>query len=126
MIEASINLSNILKVLEKQQLISLETSLRLYCKDARFKPVERFLEGDHSLGSYITRNHKLAKQFWTPEIFIDKAKMVRTPVFFVQPAYLRFYNDSMVKFPLTLMGVLAHRVHMLDGLLVPPSTYPST
>ena len=29
-IEASINLSNILEVLEKQQLISLETSLRLY------------------------------------------------------------------------------------------------
>ena len=48
-IEASINLSNILEVLEKQQLISLETSLRLYWKDTRVKPVERFLEGDDSL-----------------------------------------------------------------------------
>ena len=97
-IEASINLSNILEVLEKQQIISLETSLRLYWKDARVKPVQRFLEGDDNLGSYITLNPKLAGQFWMPDIFIDKAKLVRTPVFFIQPAYLRLYNDSMVKY----------------------------
>lgn len=71
-IEASINLSNILEVLEKQQLISL--------------------------GSYITLNPKLAEMFWMPDIFIDKAKLVRKPVFFIQPAYLRLYNDSLVKY----------------------------
>ena len=40
LVESSINLSNILGVLEKEQLISLETSLRLYWKDTRVKPVE--------------------------------------------------------------------------------------
>ena len=64
----------------------------------RVNPVERFLEGDDSLGSYITLNPKLAEQFWMPDIFIDKAKLVRKPVSFIQPAYLRLYNDSMVKY----------------------------
>lgn len=38
LIEASINLSNILEVDEKHQLITLETSLRLYWVDKRIKP----------------------------------------------------------------------------------------
>ena len=33
-----------------------------------------------------------------PDIFIDKAKSVRKPVFFIPPAYLRLYNDSLVKY----------------------------
>ena len=97
-VEASINLSNILEVMEKQQLISLETSLRLYWKDARVRPKEQYLEGHDSLGLYITLNPKLASQFWMPDIFIDKAKSVRKPVFFITPAYLRLYNDSLVKY----------------------------
>ena len=98
LIEASINLSNILEVLEKQQLISLETSLRLYWKDSRVRPVEIFLEGNDSLGPYTTLNPKLAENIWMPDIFIDKARFVRKPVFFIPPAYLRLYNDSLVKY----------------------------
>ena len=98
LIEASINLSNILEVAEKHQLISLETSLRLYWKDARVQPVERYLEANDSHGRYITLNPKLAEKFWMPDIFIDKAKSVRKPVFFIAPAYLRLYNDSLIKY----------------------------
>ena len=83
LVEASINLSNILGVLEKEQLISLETSLRLYWKDTRVKPVEKYLEGNDSLGPYITLNSKLAEIIWMPDIFIDKARSVRKPVFFI-------------------------------------------
>ena len=98
LVEASINLSNILEVLEKQQLISLETSLRLYWKDSRVKAVEEYLEGVDSIGAYVTLNPVLAETIWMPDIFIDKARSVRKPVFFLPPAYLRLYNDSMLKY----------------------------
>ena len=97
-IEASINLSNILEVLETQQLITLESSLRLYWKETRVKLVEKFLEGRDSHGPYITLNPNIANNFWMPDIFIDKAKTVRKPEFFIQPAYLRLYNDSLIKY----------------------------
>ena len=97
-IEASINLSNILEVLEKQQLITLEASLRLYWKETRVKLVEKFLEGKDSHGPYITLNPNIANSFWMPDIYIDKAKTVRKPEFFIQPAYLRLYNDSLIKY----------------------------
>ena len=97
-VEASINLSNILGVLEKQQLISLETSLRLYWQDTRVKAVERFLHGQDMHGSYLTLHPNLAEKFWMPDIFIDKAKTIRRPMFFIRPAYLRLYNNSLVKY----------------------------
>jgi len=37
-IRASINLRNILDVSEKEQLVSMETTLRLFWKDPRIKP----------------------------------------------------------------------------------------
>ena len=49
-IEASINLRNILDVVEKQQLISLETSLRLYWKDPELIPLRDFLKEMTVLG----------------------------------------------------------------------------
>merc|ERR1719410_231215 len=55
-IQASINLRNILDVAEKEQIISLETTLRLYWKDTRVKPLEKYLEGEDQTGQYVTLN----------------------------------------------------------------------
>ena len=97
-VEASINFSNILEVLETQQLISLETSLRLYWRDARVKPVRSFLESNDSSGSYISLNPEFANMIWMPDIFIDKTKSIRKPAYFTQAAYLRLYNNSLIKY----------------------------
>jgi hypothetical protein len=33
-----------------------------------------------------------------PDIYIDKAKEVRKPAYFTQAAYLRLYNNSLIKY----------------------------
>ena len=98
LVEASINFSNILEVLETQQLISLETSLRLYWQDRRVKPVERFVEWNDSCGQYVSLNPEFASLIWMPDIFIDKARSIRKPSYFTQAAYLRLYNNSLIKY----------------------------
>ena len=98
LVEASINFSNILEVLETQQLISLETSLRLYWRDSRVKPVQQFLEWNDSCGQYVSLNPDFASLIWMPDIFIDKAKTIRKPSYFTQAAYLRLYNNSLIKY----------------------------
>ena len=98
LVEASINFSNILEVLETQQLISLETSLRLYWKDSRVKAVRRFVEWNDSCGQYVSLNPELARMIWMPDIFIDKARTIRKPSYFTQAAYLRLYNNSLIKY----------------------------
>ena len=40
----------------------------------------------------------MAKQIWMPDIYIDKAKDVRKPAYFTQAAYLRLYNNSLIKY----------------------------
>ena len=98
LIQASINLRNILDVSEKQQLITIETTLRFFWKDKRVRPVKKFLEFSDSLGQYTTLNPNMAHKFWMPDIFIDKAKAVRKPTYFTQPASLRVYNDSTLRY----------------------------
>ena len=98
LVEASINFSNILGVSEPEQLISLETSLRLYWRDSRVNPIDSFFESNDSLGPYISLNPDMAKQIWMPDIYIDKAKDVRKPAYFTQAAYLRLYNNSLIKY----------------------------
>ena len=96
LVEASINFSNILEVLETQQLISIETSLRLYWKDSRVKPVQSFLESNDSSGQYVSLNPEFASLIWMPDIFIDKTRSIRKPAYFTQAAYLRLYNKYQV------------------------------
>ena len=98
LVEASINFSNILEVLETQQLISIETSLRLYWKDSRVKPVQSFLESNDSSGQYVSLNPEFASLIWMPDIFIDKTRSIRKPAYFTQAAYLRLYNNSLIKY----------------------------
>jgi len=97
-IEASINLRNILGVAEKEMIISLETTLRLYWKDERVTPKEKFMDSVDSIGPYLTLNPNRAAHFWMPDVFIDQAKALRTPTYYTKPASLRVYNDSTIRY----------------------------
>lgn len=98
LINASINLRNILDVDEKAQIVSLETTLRFYWVDTRIKPKIKYLESTDSMGNYTTLNPVLAKNIWMPDIFIDQAKALRTPTYYTQPASLRVYNHSLIRY----------------------------
>ncbi|CAB4067417.1 GLRA2 [Lepeophtheirus salmonis] len=95
LVNFSINLRNVLSVDEKQQIITLETSLRLYWEDPRIAVLPSALSESRN---YVTFNPKVAEYFWIPDIFIDKSKAVRVPTYFVKPASLRVYNDSTVRY----------------------------
>jgi len=98
LIKASVNLRNILDVAEKEQLVSLETTLRLYWKDPRITPNPRFIESEDSIGHYLTLNPSKAAHIWMPDVFIDQAKAIRVPTYYTKPASLRIYNDSTVRY----------------------------
>jgi len=98
LIESSINLRNILDVAEKEQIISLETTLRMYWKDERITANEKYLESEDSIGPYVTLNPSQATQFWMPDVFIDQAKALRTPTYYTKPASLRVYKDSTIRY----------------------------
>jgi len=98
LIEASINLRNILDVAEKEQIVSLETTLRLYWKDERIKPAANTLDSEDLIGRYITLNPSQAEKFWMPDVFIDQAKALRIPTYYTKPASLRVYNDSTIRY----------------------------
>jgi len=98
LIRASINLRNILDVSEKEQLVSMETTLRLFWKDPRIKPSMEHVDSQDSVGHYLTLNPSKADLIWMPDIFIDQAKAVRTPTYYTKPASLRVYNDSTIRY----------------------------
>ncbi len=94
-VEFSINVRNILGVNEKEQLISLETSLRMFWVDPRVRLAPEALQPDQD---YITLNPKVAKHFWLPDIFLDRAKDIRVPTYFTKPASLRIYRESKLRY----------------------------
>jgi len=98
LIQASINLRNILEVWEKEQLVSLETTLRLYWKDTRLRPDSKYLESADSFGEYVALNPSKADIIWMPDIFIDQVKAIRTPTYYTRPASIRVYNDSTIRY----------------------------
>jgi len=98
LIQASINLRNILEVREKEQLVSLETTLRLYWKDSRLRPDAKYLESSDSFGEYVALNPSKADVIWMPDIFIDQVKAIRTPTYYTRPASIRVYNDSTIRY----------------------------
>jgi len=98
LLNASINLRNILDVDEKAQLVSLETTLRFYWIDKRIKPKEKYLESWDKFGNYTTLNPSFAKILWMPDVFIDQAKALRIPTYYIQPASIRVYNHSLIRY----------------------------
>ena len=88
----TINLRNILEVNEVAQIISLETSIRMFWKDLR---VRADLEPGKK---YMTLHPSAANHFWIPDIFIDRSKSVRVPTYYVKPASLRIYKDQTLRY----------------------------
>ena len=97
--------------MEVEQLITIETTIRMMWTDTRARikeekdkdeEVEVGLTNQTNLEGlaqkkqfkpdYVTINPRLAKHFWIPDIFIDQAKQVREPTFHVLPASLRIYR----------------------------------
>jgi len=97
-IQASLNLRNILDIDEKAQIVSLETTLRFFWTDSRIRPKEKYLESFDSMGNYTTLNPTFAKILWMPDIFIDQAKALRIPTYYIQPASIRVYNHSLIRY----------------------------
>jgi len=91
-VNVSLNLRNIFEVNEKAQYITLETSLRMYWKDERITSVPI---GDNE---FVNVNGKEIGNFWIPDIFIDQAKALRTPNFYVNPATIRVYPDKTIRY----------------------------
>ena len=90
-VNVSLNLRNIFEVNEKQQFITIETSLRMFWKDERITSVPI---GNNE---FVTVNGKAVDNFWIPDIFIDQAKHLRNPTFLVKPATIRVYPDNTVR-----------------------------
>jgi len=91
-VNVSLNLRNIFEVNEKAQYITLETSIRMFWRDAR-------LTSNPAAGrDFVTINGDNIKTFWIPDIFIDQAKKLRNPTVEVVPASIRIYPDGMVRY----------------------------
>lgn len=95
LVEISLSLRNILEIDEHRQLVTLETTLRMYWRDPR-------LQVEHLLGNssrdYILLHPDTSKFIWFPDIYIDFAKALRMPTVIVKPASLRIYRNSTVRY----------------------------
>ena len=94
LVNFSINVRSIFSLDEKEEILSLEASLRMYWKESR---VQVLLPEDYPK-NYITLHPKMAERFWIPDMFIDRAKAVRIPSYYTRPASLRIYNDSLIRY----------------------------
>ena len=90
-VNVSLNLRNIFEVNEKAQYITLETSLRMYWKDERIQGVP--IGGN----DFVNVNGKEIDNFWIPDVFIDQAKALRVPNFYVKPSTIRVYADGTLR-----------------------------
>ncbi len=77
------------------QVISLESTLRLSWYDRRLRV---HLPDEKSNRTYLLFNRDPVKNIWFPDVFVDKAKDLRVPVYKIPPEYLRVYNDSRILF----------------------------
>ena len=67
-------------------------------QDSRIVPNAKYIDGEDSVGHYITLNPSEASRFWIPDVFIDQAKDLRVPTYYTQPASIRIYNDSTIRY----------------------------
>ena len=95
-VDFQINLRNLLEVNEVTQICTLETTIRMFWLDQRVSIRPEILEQNNT--EYITLNPKSAHNFWIPDIFVDQAKALRIPTYFVRPASIRVYNNSRIRY----------------------------
>jgi len=94
-VEFQVNLRNVLEVNEVTQICALETTIRMFWLDSR---VTLRPELQNDTIEYVTLNPKAAEHFWIPDIFIDQAKALRIPTYFVRPASIRVYKNSKIRY----------------------------
>jgi len=100
LVSISISLRNILEIDELRQLITLETTIRLYWQDYRLN-VTHLLPENHEKNAsddYILLHPGAAQYIWFPDVYIDFAKALRIPKFMVAPASLRIYRNSTARY----------------------------
>ena len=97
-VDFQINLRNLLEVNEVSQILTLETTIRMFWLDERVSIKSEFLKSHDIDTEYITLNPKSADYFWIPDIFVDQAKDLRIPTYFVRPASIRVYNNSKIRY----------------------------
>jgi len=94
----SISLRNILDIDELRQIITLETTMRLYWQDLRLNVTHLLSQNNSNADEYILLHPDTAKYIWFPDIYIDFAKDLRIPKFMVPPASLRIYRNSTARY----------------------------
>lgn len=100
-VQASFNLRNILELSESNQRVSLEVSLSLFWYDARITMNKDLKHGVDQRGEYLTLTKEDADILWTPDLYFDSVRAIRTPAnvkVFVPPVSLRLYADSLIRY----------------------------
>jgi hypothetical protein len=100
-VQASFNLRNILGLSERRQRISLEVSLSLFWYDTRVTINQDLKHGEDQRGEYLTLTKADGDKLWTPDLYLDSARAIRTPKnlkVFVPPVTLRLYSDSLIRY----------------------------
>ena len=88
-VDFSLNLASILSIDEPNQVVSMESTVRIQWHDTRINVT---LPPDHPKDmDYLLFNRDPIRDIWFPDVFIDKAKAVRAPTYKIPPAYLRMF-----------------------------------
>ena len=52
----------------------------------------------NELGTYLLFNRDPVQELWFPDVFIDKAKDLRVPIYKIPPTYLRIYESGLMMY----------------------------
>ena len=83
----------------KLQSISLESTIRMQWYDKRISlnlQNASLIRKDSDGVRYVLFNRDPVKDIWFPDVFIDKAKDLRAPVYQIPPTYLRIYESGLL------------------------------
>lgn len=99
----SFYLSSILNVDEPNQVISLESTIRLKWFDKRIHISVNQSNGNLRFDknfneSYYLFNRNPVDNLWFPDVFIAHAKELRMPVYQIPPLYLRIYQTGRIMY----------------------------
>ena len=79
------------------QAISLESTIRMRWFDKRITLTNNSeLTYRTDEGRYLLFNRDPVRELWFPDVFIQRAKEIRAPVYKIPPAYLRIYEHGLM------------------------------
>lgn len=73
--------------------MTVEISIRMQWFHTQIRLTNESLATLKDDEEFLTLNPRLADHIWIPDIFIDQAKELREPTFYVMPASLRLYRQ---------------------------------